>query len=475
MKQLVIILFILGLGTLTSYWSITSENMAKSFAGSGLPGEAAPPAKASGKLLIMSDIHFFPFYDTTIFKALCQSDYTKWQSIFESSANTSYGHYHQDAYYLLLKSTLSEMNARNKHPDMIIINGDFLCHEFESYYYSASKGTNKDSMELFIRKTISFVFLMIKEHFPDTPVLPVLGNNDDYCGDYHVQPSGPFLKFFAPKSQALLSHVSSKDFIQTFSKGGYYQASMPWDSNQVFIGINSVFFSTSYSDACNPSDIANPGNEQMQWLKQRLAACAAKGKKVWLSCHIPPGINVYPSAGGQGPCVNIIQTMWKSSYNEQYLALVNQYSKTIVAGMAGHTHMDDFRLLGTDKAVTSFIHITPAVSPIFYNNPAFQEVTWDPASMKLINSVTYRFNGIETTGNNTWTEEYNYAGTYGVASLDAQSLSGVWEKIGKDSVVRSYYLKYYYVGSSSKPSPWKAYWCGIRNQTPKTFTTCTCK
>lgn len=475
MKGYSIIILILGFGALTSYWGITSDRMAKSYAEAELAEEYAPVVRASGKLLIMSDIHFNPFCDPGLMKALTRSDYTKWKGIFESSKDSSYGQYSQDTYYRLLKSTLLAMSARNKKPDMIIINGDFLCHEFQSKYAMYTGIQSRDSMETFMRKTVSFVCLMLNRHFPGTTILPVLGNNDDYCGDYNIQPSGAFLKFFASATQATLYKFPSPDFMDTFSKGGYYQASMPWDSGQVFIGINSVFFSSNYVNACNPSDTSDPGRQQLQWLKQRLARCAATGKKVWLSCHIPPGINVYSSSRGSGPCVSPTVTMWKSNYNREYLALINQYSSIIMAGMAGHTHMDDFRVLGTDSAATSFIHITPAVSPIFGNNPAFQEISWNPRSMRFLNSVTYRFNGIEAPGKNNWNEEYNYSKTYGTTLLNAQTLDGVWKKIAKDSAARANYINYYSVSSETPPSPWKAYWCGIRWQTPETFKSCHCQ
>ncbi len=475
MKHSVIIVFILGLGALTSYWGITSEKMAKSVTESQLSGQLPAPVKPSGKLLIMSDIHFNPFCDLTLIKSLCASDYTKWKGIFESSADSSYGKYSSDTYYRLFKSTMKAMRLRNSKPDMIIINGDFLCHDFQSNYAMYTGIQNPDSMQSFLRKTINFVCMMLRENFPGTPVLPVLGNNDDYCGDYNIQPSGAFLKFFSANVQPMLYKFQSRDFTKTFSRGGYYQASMPWDSNQVFIGINSVFFSSNYYNACNPGDTVDAGREQLQWLSQTLAQCAAKGKKVWLSCHIPPGINVYSSSGGSGPCTKPTATMWKNTYNQQYLALINKYSRIIMAGMAGHTHMDDFRVLGTDSTPTSFIHITPAVSPIFGNNPAFQEITWDPRAMRFLNSVTYRFNGIQTSGKNNWNEEYNYAKTYGITSMNAQTLNSVWKKTDTDSVARNKYLKYYYVGSEMSPSPWKAYWCGIRWQTPETFRKCNCQ
>ncbi len=444
-------------------------------------GAHAPAAK--GKFLIMSDIHFNPFCYPTILNQLSGTDYTGWQALFESAGDNSYGVTGEDSYYQLFKSGLRAMQQQNSHPDMIVINGDFLCHNFNSTYnnyFVAYANQGQDSLRSFIRKTTSFVLSLIEQYFPGTPVLPVLGNNDDYCGDYNIQAAGSFLHFFAEQSEPMLRNFKHSDFISTFSTGGYYSVSMPWDSSEVFIGLNTIFFSKGYEqyDACTPTNVTNPGADELNWLRSTLADCAAKGKKVWMSYHIPPGIDVFSSTHPSvpnAPCNTVTSGMWKQGYNDTFLSLVSQYSGIIMAEFAGHTHMDDFRLLCKDSIPISFIHITPAVSPKFGNNPAFQEMTWDAHKMQLNNCVTYMFRGIESPGENNWVQEYDYAKKYGVKMLDAKSLWGVWKKIGSMPSVRNNYLKYYPVSARGQsPYHWHAYWCGIRYLTLQGFTNCHC-
>lgn len=181
-------------------------------------------SKPSGKFLIMSDIHFNPYCDSKILPQLVKADYTDWPEIFKGATDTSYGYYDSDTYYRLLVSGLEAMQAQNNNPDMIVINGDFLSHHFGSNYYSRTGITQRDSMESFVRNTISFVFMMIDEYFPGVPVLPVLGNNDDYCGDYNIEPNGPFLSFFVGKCKPMLRNMRETGFVSTFSKGGYYKS-----------------------------------------------------------------------------------------------------------------------------------------------------------------------------------------------------------------------------------------------------------
>jgi len=37
------------------------------------------------------------------------------------------------------------------------------------------------------------------------------------------------------------------------------------------------------------------GHPEITWLQQTLDSCAAHNKKVWFTCHIPPGADAYAS------------------------------------------------------------------------------------------------------------------------------------------------------------------------------------
>ncbi len=436
------------------------------------PPVVTPAKKATGKILILSDIHFNPYYDVSLMPQLIKTDYTGWSKIFESSHNNSFGTTGQDTYYKLFKSGLAAMRNANGQPDLIIINGDFLSHDFGTTYTGmAGPGLNgSDSLRAFVRKTINYVFMMLQESFPNTAILPVLGNNDDYNGDYTVRPDSPFLNYFATSTVPLLGNMIQHDAAATISKGGYYMAAMPWDSSEVFVGLNTVFFSQSYmrNSELSPAQIAAPGLDEIAWLRQTLAMCAAGNKKVWLSYHIPPGIDMY-KLNAQ----HTLAGMWFDQFTDSFIAIVNQYHPTIKANFAGHTHMDEFRLIADGGGATSFIHGTPAVTPNFGNNPAFQELTWQPGSMLLVNSVTYRFGGINAT-DTTWQREYDFAATYGTSQMDAASLTAVWGKMEHDDSARTRYFRYYPVDNPAKtPTAWKNYWCGMRNLTTVDFKQCT--
>jgi sphingomyelin phosphodiesterase acid-like 3 len=168
--------------------------------------------------------------------------------------------------------------------------------------------------------------------------------------------------------------------------------------------------------------------------------------------------------------------MWKTEYSDAFLALENQYSDIIVGGLAGHTHMDDFRVVSnTSGKAISFFHINPSISPIFSNNPGFQLFTYDAASMTMLDYNTYAFQGLQNTSDQTWKMEYDFGKTYNVNQLTGQTLGTVWQAISTDSVVRGNYLNYFGMGSvQAKPTIWMPYWCGIGDLGQTQFGDCAC-
>jgi len=85
--------------------------------------------------------------------------------------------------------------------------------------------------------------------------------------------------------------------------------------------------------------------------------------------------------------------MWKQTYAEPFYALTRRYSDTIIASFAGHIHMDDFRLLGDNDGYHGFVLITPALSPIYGQNPAFRTVASD-AARGILDQTTYELTNL---------------------------------------------------------------------------------
>jgi hypothetical protein len=339
--------------------------------------------------------------------------------------------------------------------------------------------TNTDSLNSFITKTIQFIAMQIQKSFPGVPIYPVLGNNDDFCGDYMIQQNDPFLPVFAKAWAASIDSVKGVNtFSQTVPTGGYYMTSLPGYPDHVIIGLNSIFFSPKDTSKCLAVDTSE-GQNEINWLAKTLASCKQQNKKVWFTCHIPPGADVYSSLKHQGDpakCLEHIKMMWKNEYLSQFLALENQYKDIITGGLAGHTHMDDFRVISDPaQAPISFFHICPSISPIDGNNPSYVLFTYDPATMIMQDYTKYVFQGLQSGATDTWTLSYDFDKTYHVTQLTGQSMAGAWSAMNTDTTMRGNYLLNYGGGKTSvTPTVWKPYICGIGDLPQLSFGSCAC-
>ncbi len=90
--------------------------------------------------------------------------------------------------------------------------------------------------------------------------------------------------------------------------------------------------------------------------------------------------------------------------------------------------MDHFRLI-FDKSHNplAYVHITPAISPEFGNNPGFQVLTYDAGSFSVADFDTYYYDGA------AWREEYDFDTTYGKAAYDASNLAAIYNHLSDDS------------------------------------------
>lgn len=443
---------------------------------------AAPTHRVSstGFVVSISDIHFNPFYDPKLVASLIQTDYAKWQGIFSRSLVAGYGSHSADTNYNLLNSALENIYLRAPRPDFIIISGDFLAHDFQETYAKLAGSNDPKAVDSFIDKTIAFVTWMITRRFPGTPVYPALGNNDSYCGDYQVEPAGQFLRATAQTWKGLFNSKSNAGlFLRTFPAMGSYSVISPHNRNHRIIVLNTTFFSSNYKNTCGDPG-AEPGNDEMKWLETELEKAAAARERVWLVYHIPAGVDVYASVknGPAGPAVSL----WQPAYNQQFIDLVARYSSVVVAAFAGHIHMDSFQLVqSTNQAAASFVHVTPAISPLFGNNPAFDVFTYNRRVAALKDYSAYYFNLSSPASQKNapvrWQKEYSFAQAFAQPDYSANTLQAIYGLMpANQNGDLTKYEAYYNVSNTTSPgfdpNNWRAYWCGIGSLTVSTYLSC---
>lgn len=447
-----------------------------------------------GVFVSLSDLHFNPLYNASnnplLFDSLNKSDYREWKTILSSSDIKGYSSYWNDTNYNLLNSTLEYAQQISPHPDFVIISGDFLAHNFQKNFYCAQN--EKDAvcqcfkhktdpaaascdclvgkvdiapLKAFTDKTIAFITMLIEERFPNTPVYPALGNNDSYLGDYNLALDDPFLAKTAQTWKRLIKGWSNTEsFLKTFPVNGSYTVDLPGGKGQRLIVLNTVFLSRDYNNCC--SSQSAPPLDELSWFEAQLMQASADKKKVWLLSHIPPGIDVYSSKGDD------IATYYKPPYNDKFLDLVAQRSPIITYSFAGHTHMDSFQLV--NQGIGPVVLITPAISPLFGNNPGFKVFTYDRQTFALIDYSTYYVN-LECQ--KKWGKEYSFDATYRQTSIDPLSLQALYLRmlVDYDSDLKSF-DKFYNVGHTAEPAindaNQSAYLCGIGYLRPEQFKMC---
>lgn len=408
------------------------------------PARAQPPAP--GRALIVSDLHFNPMADPSLVDRLAAADPRQWPAILAAGKNRGLGRYLADTNWRLLRATLRQMKAVLPDPAFVLIPGDFLAHRFRHKFDAAAQRHSDAEYRSFVEKTMRFLTERITAAFPGRPILPALGNNDAECGDYKLASGGPFLAATLPLLRRMLGGASGKGIARDWREGGNYEVAPPQPRALRILVLNTVFFSPAYRDRCGALGRADPGRATLAWLARRLAAARRAGVRVWLVYHIPPGADSYRTFRS-GRCPQAFAPLWKAEYAEPFYELMRQYAGTIAAAFAGHLHMDTFRLFPSG----GFVLITPAVSPVFGQNPAFRALSFD-AKGGLLDQTTYELTNLMDAGAGPaappeWKAEYSFTRAWGLPRLDRASLARLAQRIARAPDARRRWERFYTVSS----------------------------
>jgi len=126
----------------------------------------------------------------------------------------------------------------------------------------------------------------------------------------------------------------------------------------------------------------HPPPGQFKWLESELEKAQTGGGKVWITGHIPPGFSAFDN-----------KQLWQEKYSVQFLSIVSKYQDVIAVVIMGHLHSDEFFLLPSvnsssespSTTIPSAVVLnTPAVSPIYLNNPSFRVFLYDKSTLNPI-------------------------------------------------------------------------------------------
>lgn len=434
-----------------------------------------PASSSDENIVVFSDIHFNPFYDPALFDDLVDTPETGWQKIFESSAVSGLQTWGQESRYRLMLRAVESTCRDAQDAAFVVYGGDMLTHHFDALFYQLYGSRNEEAMRAFTRKTVNFFAGLVRAKCGSVPVLLSLGNNDDYAGDYKIEPNGAFLQDTADLvyTTLLLNAPEKVSFYKTWKAGGYYTVESI-ARNLSIISLNTILFSKNA-----PAETRAAAQAQLRWLGEALAEAALRNRRVWLLLHIPPGVDIYATAArcidASGSFTDAVM-MWQGDFLASFLDIVDAYPGTISVMTAGHTHMDEYRLVpaGARGGAVPVVN-APAISPVFGNNPAYKVLTvskndWGPTDCRSV------FAPLDTADQRFTPFYSSFIAIYGQSPPLGSAMVGLYDALKTDPVKQKTYSDNYYSGHDASnpidPVKWPAYRCGIANMSKDAFLSC---
>ena len=201
------------------------------------------------------------------------------------------GRYGCDVPIVLIETMFEEFNRSHGKQDVIILTGDFNAHH-TAMSYPYDPATDPETYSLLLAQHAGLTQL-IARYFPDTLVLPALGNNDSEFHDNPIPNDDAY--FFndyiynlwfrlLPENVRSLSDLQKKDIYSNFISGGYYRVDLTDD-------ISVLTLNTLYYDSERSSDLESGphGATELAWLRQQLEDDSNRSRKFILTSHIYPG------------------------------------------------------------------------------------------------------------------------------------------------------------------------------------------
>lgn len=340
------------------------------------------------KFLTLSDIHFNPFLrcDNTIpcplIIKLKAAPVAKWPAILKVDDNHSPA-YLEDTNTVLLNQAMSKARvvSHDASVDFVVVLGDFLGHHYRKLYKQYSADTTRGGYELFAKKTMQFLAQQLEATFNGVSVLPLLGNNDSFHGDYVVDTSGGFYKTMNGIWQPLLHGAGSFD--ADFNRGGYYAIDMPGNHETKLLFLNSNIF----SDKAKGKGVDVLAERQFTWLKQQLQSVQDHHQHAIIFMHIPEGVDIRIT---KSIALMRLATLWKPAYIKRYQAIVSDYGGVISGVVSSHVHMAWSGVLSTHRGEEVSLYGVSSISPNLGNIPEFSLFSYQLDDGQLIDSSTYQ-------------------------------------------------------------------------------------
>ena len=238
------------------------------------------------------------------------------------------------------------------------------------------------------------IFTKLLETFPRIPIFYVCGNLDPLKSN-----NGPFYDpTQSPSNRSpytiAMNNGWSNGFLSTGNQyvsgannifpclitedtqNGYYAAYL--GENLRLITLNTVMFMSQRVDIAE-SDAQN----ELTWFSNQLAIAAATNESVLIATHVPFGMPLTTNTEN-----------WVSTDEEVFLRIFKQFKGTIIGVLAGHTHMEEMRIIQDGSSDVGVLVFAAGMCTFSGNSPAFKTIYYgETASNKwaLTDYETFSF------------------------------------------------------------------------------------
>jgi len=224
--------------------------------------------------------------------------------------------------------------------------------------------------------TAGFVLESLTEVFPDTQVVPSLGNHEPFpCNIIAGSTAGVEGDQFSP--DWLLSELS--EYFSAWLPGPQLE-SFRQDAAYTFSWVPGLRVISFPSPLCLTynfwlwMDFSDPGN-MLVWLIDQLLEAEVAGEKVHILSHVPPG---------NAECLG--------AWGREYSRVISRFEKTITGQFHGHTHYDHFALHydpENSTRATGMGFISPSVASYTGLSPGYRIYEVDSESFKVVDTETW--------------------------------------------------------------------------------------
>ena len=453
------------------------------------------PTPAGTDVVMLSDLHFDPFYDPARISELRRAPIAEWPAILSqpesatrvnifSQLQSACGVRGTDSPWPLVITALREAKQVQPAPLFVTVSGDLLAHGFICKFRKLNPSATPAESSAFAAKTVAFLTQQLHSAYPSAPIYLALGNNDSGCADYSETPDSAFLKSAGVSFAANAGDSEARaSLAASFRHLGDYSVMLPGAMhNTRLIVLQDVFESTHYR-GCNDEPNAAPAAYQIAWLRKQLTETRAAGEQAWVMAHIPPGIDVYTTyhrylfAPGEACSVKQPQMFLNSGALGDTIA---EFGDVVRLAIFAHTHMDEIKLLRGRDGNEVAAKMVPSISPINGNDPSFIVAQVSPQTATIEDYEVYSASNAQGAN---WAREYRYSDVYHLPDFSAKSVNRlsselIADKSGEDETSRAY-ERYFLAGGGTFAALglqrlWPEYSCSLRELDPAAFRRCMC-